>query len=83
MLFLTEVGIKHTETDLYRLKDYTAIWLTREETAKGGGLAIFVKNKLVPYIDFRFCKLEENDLIEMRQKENFNNVYVQKAKNRC
>ena len=65
IICLTEISIKEDETSLYEIENYTAVWLTRETTKTGGGLAIFVNNKYEGNYDYKIGKLGTNDLISL------------------
>jgi len=65
LIFLVEINIRENETDLYKIDGYTAYWKTREETKRGGGLVVFIKNKYVNDIQYEWIKIEGNDTIEL------------------
>ena len=75
MIFLSEIGIKNNETNLYKIKNFTPIWLTREKTKMGGGLAIFVNNRHVSNINHSFENFDENDVINVKLELNKENLF--------
>ena len=66
LIFLSEIGIKKEETSHYSLKNFTAIWITRDTTRLGGGIVVFINNKYKLHYDYKASKIEENDVIELK-----------------
>lgn len=66
IIVLTEINIKKNEVDLYNIKGYTNYAITREHTSRGGGIMIFVLDK-IPFKTKPF-KLEVNDGVEVEVK---------------
>lgn len=44
IVILTEINIKKEEVELYEISGYKNITLTKENTARGGGIMVFIKN---------------------------------------
>ena len=67
---MSEINIKKEEIELYTLSGYTNKTLTREETRRGGGLMLFIKNTLE--VEVRKVEAGENNVLEILISEENN-----------
>jgi len=70
VIILSEINIKKEEIELYTLSGYTNKTLTREETRRGGGLMLFIKNTLEAEV--RKVEAGENNVLEILISEENN-----------
>ena len=77
LILISEINIKNNETMFYNLNDYTAVWKTREETKRGGGLVMFVKNTYLDSMTNKISNIEGNEMIELViEKSNKKFVFI-------
>ena len=72
VIVITEINIKKEEIVLYELDGYTQVCTTREQTKRGGGIIIFIKNMYeVEHVNHSCL---ENDIIELRLELKKNSI---------
>jgi hypothetical protein len=67
IIILTEINIKKDEIDQYNINGYEKKTITRENTKRGGGIMVFIKE--VFEIDYKELDFDENNVMEINIKK--------------